>query len=951
MDETDSRRIAKKLSLWSWLLFGFVFLCTASLGAARLLYGGSGEGSFSYQANDLTFFEDGTASLQSPYAKNKIDPIDGGNGYYVSLWDEQGSDYFIQNAPFFPGDVPNTKENLIGSYLYGVSLPGVSQESGTLCVYPDSLDLRYVFMNGTVLEQSYPYVQVRGSLLAYAEPPFSLSFGEDGMIQGEFPDDGSGKKFSIAIQGTPGQIQGEYSVIQGENQISLRITNSSVYASLNNRLTPFMGVVSEESFLVNAGLLAVLLVIQLSTVAMKKGYKIRIKSLAEGWIGFVLSLALAALTGAMVAMESGMIVSAFEAKMLLAFLPPFLQLGFSLAALILICVKGKPIAKARKIQVAEDRQQKAERKKIEDARRTEEKKVKEEADRLEKEQLAKEKEERLLSERKEKEEKAKLEQERRAQAQEEKRLAQQKRQLALEKASEAKAVEKAEHQKEKEEAAKKKFHLRPLCFLAPLLLTLLSLFFFLDAGLKGDYAALPYFLCLGLAIAMVVMAILGAVRFEKKGRDYFVFGILFLVFSLSAFLIDVLDLDSDSGPLGQNGLPFLLFALGVEAGLLIAFILVHLLCKKKKARLIAEIVLHGAGYWILVSIVSLVRASDGPSFLLRSALGLLLAGTLFFVFYSLYRPFSENEIEAKKGREQRRLEAQEEKRVEKEFAAMSKEYNLAIKNKDFEKAKELEPKIKQYEQENGIQKSSHFDGGLLSMLGWRILGFLLTAVTFGIAYPWAVCFMKRWEVNHTVIDGKRLHFNGKGGQLFGKYILWWLLCFVTFGIFLLFLPVKMEKWVDSHTFDASAEEIEHMEELERRAKDASNGHDTAQVEKLSHELDEYQTAHGILGKSAFDGKTIQYIGWNLLCGLLSLVSLGIGVPFSVCLKAKWKAKHQLVLGKRLAFDGNGLQLIGRYLLWLLLSIVTFGIFAWWLVIKMKKWKVKHTHFEASPETK
>lgn len=99
-----------------------------------------------------------------------------------------------------------------------------------------------------------------------------------------------------------------------------------------------------------------------------------------------------------------------------------------------------------------------------------------------------------------------------------------------------------------------------------------------------------------------------------------------------------------------------------------------------------------------------------------------------------------------------------------------------------------------------------------------------------------------------------------------------------------------------------------------------------------------------LGESYFDGGLLQYIGWALLGGLLSTVTLGLGVPWAVCFIESWKAKHTVIEGRRLCFDGNGLQLFGNYIKWFLLTIITLGIYGLWLGIKMRKWVVKHTHF-------
>lgn len=38
---------------------------------------------------------------------------------------------------------------------------------------------------------------------------------------------------------------------------------------------------------------------------------------------------------------------------------------------------------------------------------------------------------------------------------------------------------------------------------------------------------------------------------------------------------------------------------------------------------------------------------------------------------------------------------------------------------------------------------SRFDGRLLQLWGWTLLCALITAVSFGICYPWALCLMKK----------------------------------------------------------------------------------------------------------------------------------------------------------------------------------------------------------------
>ena len=96
-------------------------------------------------------------------------------------------------------------------------------------------------------------------------------------------------------------------------------------------------------------------------------------------------------------------------------------------------------------------------------------------------------------------------------------------------------------------------------------------------------------------------------------------------------------------------------------------------------------------------------------------------------------------------------------------------------------------------------EESYFDGGLLQLIGWKLLGFLITFFTLGICYPWALCLVYSWEAKHTVINGKRLQFNGTAIGLFGNWIKWLLLTFVTCGIYSFWLAIALKKWKIKHT--------------------------------------------------------------------------------------------------------------------------------------------------------
>lgn len=229
--------------------------------------------------------------------------------------------------------------------------------------------------------------------------------------------------------------------------------------------------------------------------------------------------------------------------------------------------------------------------------------------------------------------------------------------------------------------------------------------------------------------------------------------------------------------------------------------------------------------------------------------------------------------------------------------------------KQFEEVKAEYQEVEKIKKE--IRTDSYFDGGLLELIGWRILAFLITVITFGIGASWGKCMLYSYQIKHTVYNGKRLKFEGTGGDLFVNRFKWVFLSIITFGIYILFIPVKKTKWVISNI---------HFED-----------------EDL------------VTGESFFDGKTIWLIGVNLLCKLLNLISFGLLVPFTKCYKLRWIIKHTIINRKKLAFNGRAIQLWGKQLLWYLLTVITFGIYGLWLPIKKLKWQIKHTHIKVVGE--
>lgn len=145
--------------------------------------------------------------------------------------------------------------------------------------------------------------------------------------------------------------------------------------------------------------------------------------------------------------------------------------------------------------------------------------------------------------------------------------------------------------------------------------------------------------------------------------------------------------------------------------------------------------------------------------------------------------------------------------VKKETVAPKKDFyfdddrvlNKGIQDDEDIRKENSQVSIRQLDEPKQETKDSYFDGLLIQKILWVLLGTLITVLSLFIAFPAAMCMVYRWEMRHTVIEGRRLDFDGKGSQLLGRYLLWLLLTILTAGIFLYWLAINLKKWKTKHT--------------------------------------------------------------------------------------------------------------------------------------------------------
>lgn len=76
---------------------------------------------------------------------------------------------------------------------------------------------------------------------------------------------------------------------------------------------------------------------------------------------------------------------------------------------------------------------------------------------------------------------------------------------------------------------------------------------------------------------------------------------------------------------------------------------------------------------------------------------------------------------------------------------------------------------------------------------------ILTVITLGLATPYAMIVMQRWQVKHTLIDGRRLKFNGKFTDLIVNYLKWYFLTIITLGVYYFWMVPYLNQWMVENT--------------------------------------------------------------------------------------------------------------------------------------------------------
>jgi len=98
-----------------------------------------------------------------------------------------------------------------------------------------------------------------------------------------------------------------------------------------------------------------------------------------------------------------------------------------------------------------------------------------------------------------------------------------------------------------------------------------------------------------------------------------------------------------------------------------------------------------------------------------------------------------------------------------------------------------------------MNKPFQFHGGAASYLGTVILAFLITVLTVGLGYPWALCMYQSWKIDNITYNGRKLKFKGSGFGLLWLWLKMWFFLLITLGIYSFWIAPRLERWVWDNT--------------------------------------------------------------------------------------------------------------------------------------------------------
>jgi uncharacterized membrane protein YjgN (DUF898 family) len=91
----------------------------------------------------------------------------------------------------------------------------------------------------------------------------------------------------------------------------------------------------------------------------------------------------------------------------------------------------------------------------------------------------------------------------------------------------------------------------------------------------------------------------------------------------------------------------------------------------------------------------------------------------------------------------------------------------------------------------------------------------------------------------------------------------------------------------------------------------------------------------------FQGGVLAIFLFTLWAVPFMTITLGIAVPWLICIVMRWICSNTTKNGRRFRFKGTGGGLFGRFIVWWLLTLITLGIYSFWSTRNQIRWVVEN----------
>jgi len=105
-----------------------------------------------------------------------------------------------------------------------------------------------------------------------------------------------------------------------------------------------------------------------------------------------------------------------------------------------------------------------------------------------------------------------------------------------------------------------------------------------------------------------------------------------------------------------------------------------------------------------------------------------------------------------------------------------------------------------------------------------------------------------------------------------------------------------------------------------------------------------QSSQQLIKRFQFDGGAGSFLLVGIGSFLIMVFTLGLGTPWAIVMRYRWRTEHTIIDGRRLRFTGSGIGLFGNWIKWWLLCIITLGIYIFWVVPRLTKWTTENQDF-------